>query len=286
MEVQVHHLKSGSSWKSCHNGKCSLFREPRKVKESSAVICKAFMGQSYPCCDSQAFWPARGIHPERKSLHIISLDLLSTVWSPIALLQWIGCRRLPWKQCDRCSDRADRGGTSRPPPSSPSPARHTLAWSWPSLLLNILIGKEPTCGSATWRGRCGGRRRCREPAGRRPRERWVPPGWASRTRGRCRSSRWRCWSAGCRGRRASQAPPTSQICEMCTLSIWRQERGKSTLSVWEQIFFTRDESLVTWGKCKPSGRSCLPGRGQQRIKPEYLISKRPAHVVHMEAHRS
>ena len=79
MEVQVHHLKSGSSWKSCHNGKCSLFREPRKVKESSAVICKAFMGQSYPCCDSQAFWPARGIHPERKSLHIISLDLLSTV---------------------------------------------------------------------------------------------------------------------------------------------------------------------------------------------------------------
>ena len=44
-------------------------------------------------------------------------------------------------------------------------------------------------------------------------------------------------------------------------------------------FFTRDESVLTWGKCKPSGRSCLPGRGQQRIKPEYLISTRPAHVV-------
>ena len=258
MEVQVHHLKSGSSWKSCHNGKCSLFREPRKVKESSAVICKAFMGQSYPCCDSQAFWPARGIHPEKSPS--IKFLLIYCPQCDHPLLHWIGCTKLPWKQCDRCSDRADRGGTSRPPPSSPSPARHTLAWSWPSLLLNILIGKEPTCGSATWRGRCGGRRRCREPAGRRPRERWVPPGWASRTRGRCRSSRWRCWSAGCRGRRASQAPPTSQICEMCTLSIWRQERGKSTLSVWEQIFL--QEMKVWW-----------PGENvNHRVDPVFLVA--------------
>ena len=43
---------------------------------------------------------------------------------------------------------------------------------------------------------------------------------ASRTRGRYRSSRWRCWEEGCRAHHASPAPRSSQTCGMCTLSTW------------------------------------------------------------------
>ena len=49
----------------------------------------------------------------------------------------------------------------------------------------------------------------------------------TKTKGRCRLSRWRCWAGAGRGRRASQPPRTSQICGRCTeCSSWSWELCK------------------------------------------------------------
>ena len=121
---------------------------------------------------------------------------------------------------------------------------------------------ELTFCNAAWRGRCGVRRRCREQIGRWRRGRWGRQGWASRTRGRCRSSRWRCWWAGCTARRASPAPQRSQICEKCTLS---------TLFWWVLLLAAGTRTRrVTWERCRPLGQFCPPGLDQQRIKPGQL----------------
>ena len=49
----------------------------------------------------------------------------------------------------------------------------------------------------------------------------------TKTKGRCRLSRWRCWVGAGRGRRASQPPRTSQICGRCTeCSSWSWELCK------------------------------------------------------------
>ena len=48
----------------------------------------------------------------------------------------------------------------------------------------------------------------------------------TKTKGRCRLSRWRCWAGAGRGRRASQPPRTSQICGRCTECSWSWELCK------------------------------------------------------------
>ena len=53
--------------------------------------------------------------------------------------------------------------------------------------------------------------------------------WATltKTKGRCKLSRWQCWAGAGRGRRASQPPRTSQICGRCTeCSSWSWELCK------------------------------------------------------------
>ena len=48
--------------------------------------------------------------------------------------------------------------------------------------------------------------------------------WASRTKGKCKFFRWKCWEEECRGRRASRSRRTSRTCGRCTLSCAGRRR--------------------------------------------------------------
>ena len=166
-----------------------------------------------------------------------------------------------WTQCGQCSVLGGRAGTSHPPRSCPSPPPRSLAWlscsgAWTDKfsgrrrdtrqLCNETsirrLGDIPTTGLAQQNSNKASRKLCRHWSDmiyytqeekceilinlitcRQPPSSSGLSVSTSRTRGRCRSSHWRCSVAVCRGHRVSPVHPRCRIYGKYISSTWNQE---------------------------------------------------------------